>query len=388
MSLSTQQSEMPGTGSLCYVHEQPRVRIVFRQGGLYQVPAEVERLGWSRVLLIGGQPPQEQVGDELAEALGSLLAQRIVEVQQHVPLEQAQRVTEEARRLQIDGLVALGGGSAIGLAKAVALESAQPIMAVPTTYAGSEMTPIWGRTDSGTKVTGRNERVRPAVVVYDVNLTLGLPAGLTAVSALNALAHCVEASYAADASPVTRLIAQAGAEALSSALPATVEDGGDVSARERLLHGASLAGSALGAASMGVHHAVCHVLGGMFDLPHAETHAVVLPYAVAFNSVAARRRLRELSQALGISPDDYPGALWDLARTLGAPASLTALGLTPRDAEAAAARLSERGPANPRPVDTAGARQLLAAALSGARPAAQSPALVASPTSTAPRYCP
>jgi maleylacetate reductase len=375
MSLSSQRSEVPGTGPLCYVHEQPRVRIVFQRGGLHQVPAEVERLGWSRVLLIGGQPPQEQVGDDLAEALGPLLAHRIVEVRQHVPVEQAQRAAEEARWSRIDGLVALGGGSAIGLAKAVALEGGQPVMAVPTTYAGSEMTPIWGRTESGTKVTGRDERVRPAVVVYDVNLTLGLPAGLTAVSALNALAHCVEASYAADASPVTGLLAHAGAQALSSALPAAVGDGGDVSAREQLLHGASLAGSALGAASMGVHHAVCHVLGGMFNLPHAETHAVVLPYAVAFNSVAARPRLRELSQVLGVSPDDCAGALWDLARAVGAPSSLAALGLTPRDAEAAAVRLSERAPANPRPVDAAGARQLLAAALSGARPAAQSPAL-------------
>lgn len=359
-------------GPLAYVHEQHRVRVVFREGSLRQVPEEVERLGWPRVLLIGGQPPQERVGDDLAESLGSLLAHRIVNVRQHVPLEQAQQATEEARRQQVDGLVALGGGSAVGLAKAIALESGLPILAVPTTYAGSEMTPVWGRTDSGTKVTGRSERVRPVVVVYDVDLTLDLPAGLTAVSALNALAHCVEASYAADASPVTALIARAGAQSLCSALPAAVRDGGDRSARERLLHGASLAGAALGAASMGVHHAACHVLGGMFDLPHAETHAVVLPYAVAFNSAAARASLEELSHAIGVLPDDYAGALWDLGREVGAPPSLAALGLTQRDADAVADRLAARSPANPRPVDLTGARKLLAAALTGEHPSPRS----------------
>jgi maleylacetate reductase len=353
---------------LDYVQEQPRVRIVFQQGGLTQVPAEVERLGWSRVVLIGGEPPQERVGDKLADALGRLLAYRIVEVRQHVPLEQARHATEQARRSGAEGLVAFGGGSAVGLAKAVALETGLPILAVPTTYAGSEMTPIWGRTDSGTKVTGRSERVRPVVVVYDVTLTLDLPARLTAVSALNALAHCVEASYAADASPVTRLIARAGAEALYSALPAAVRDGHDAHAREHLLHGASLAGTALGAARMGVHHAACHVLGGMFNLSHAETHAVMLPHAVAFNTVAARPQLGELAGALGVSPDNYAGMLWDLAREVGAPSSLAALGLATSDTDAAAARLAERAPVNPRPVDAAGARELLAAALAGERP--------------------
>lgn len=322
---------------LAYVHEQPRVRVLFEDGALGKVPDEVRRLGWRTVLLIGGQPPQENVGNQLADALDDVVGARIVDIQQHVPLPEAQQATAIATDIGADGLVALGGGSAVGLAKAVALDSGLPILAVPTTYAGSEMTPVWGRTDAGRKVTGRDERVRPVVVVYDPCLTLGLPPALTAVSALNALAHCVEAAYAGDASPLTRLVAAAGADALCGSLTAAVRDGDGLHARRALLHGASLAGTALGAASMGVHHATCHLLGGMLGLPHAETHAVVLPHAVAFNTAAVPERLAPLAKGLGVPVQHYAGALWDLARSVQAPRSLRQLGMAEQDLNKAAA---------------------------------------------------
>ncbi|MDF1506490.1 iron-containing alcohol dehydrogenase, partial [Roseisolibacter sp. H3M3-2] len=204
-----------------------------------------------------------------------------------------------ARALGADPLLAVGGGSAVGVAKAVALAGGPPVAAVPTTYSGSEMTPIWGLTRDGAKETGRDERVRPRAVLYDPLTTLDLPARVTGPSALNAAAHCVEALYAPDAGPVTALLAAEGLRAIAGALPGVLRAPADVAGRTALLYGAWLAGLALGASTMGVHHKLCHVLGGSFGLPHAETHAVVLPHAAAFNAGAAPEALRAAAGALG-----------------------------------------------------------------------------------------
>ncbi|GAA3742004.1 maleylacetate reductase [Salinactinospora qingdaonensis] len=352
-----------------FVQELPAVRIVLAAGARQRLPDEVARLGWRRVLLIGGADPLRSVGDEIATALGSAVVARIVDAAQHVPVATAQAAVTTARSAAVDGLVVLGGGSAIGLAKAVALDTGLPVLAVPTTYAGSEMTDIWGRTDQGRKTTGRTPAVRPTVVVYDVELTIGMPPALTAMSGLNALAHCVEAVYDSGAGPITRLLALEGVRLLGGWLPAAVTDGADRRARAEVLYGAHLAGTALGTARMGAHHALCHVLGGAFGLPHAETHAVVLPHAVAFNHSAARDALASVARALDAEPDDSAGALWDLGHQLNAPPSLAALGLNRDDALRAAAQLADHPVTNPRPIDSDSAQELVLAAYHGQRPA-------------------
>ncbi|GAA5119427.1 maleylacetate reductase [Haloechinothrix salitolerans] len=351
-----------------FVHEMPATRVVLAAGARNNVPDEVASLAWQRVLLIGGDEPLRAVGDEIAAALGPWVGARISDTAQHVPTAAATAATATARRIAADGLVALGGGSAIGLAKAVALDTGLRILAVPTTYAGSEMTDIWGRTDGGRKTTGRDPRVRPVAVVYDVELTTGMPAGLTAVSGLNALAHCVEAAYDAQASPITRLLAVEGARLLATWLPDAVADGRELRARAEVQYGAHLAGTALGAARMGVHHSLCHILGGTFGLPHAETHAVVLPYAVAFNQTAAQAALAPLAAALDVNDVGIAATLWDLGRKVGAPRSLAEFGLTAHDAVRAARHLAEHHISNPRPVDPEGARELVLAAYHGKRP--------------------
>jgi maleylacetate reductase len=348
------------------VQELPAGRVVFGPGALAQVPDEVGRLGGTAVLLIAGTT-QKAAADQVAAALGSRLAGRIGEVVQHVPEKLAEEALRLARAVSADALVCIGGGSATGLAKAVALQARVPILAVPTTYAGSEQTPIWGITAGGRKATGRHPAVRPRTVVYDPLLTLSLPPGFTAASGLNAAAHCVEALYADGAGPVTALFAEQGLRTLAASLPRCVEAPGDVDARGQALYGAWLAGLASDGAAMGVHHKLCHVLGGSFGLPHAEVHAAVLPHAAAFNTEAAPAALARAAGALGAT--DAPGGLWDLASRTGAPTSLHRLGLRAEDIEVAAELVAAAPPPNPRPVDAAGVAELLRAAYHGRRPA-------------------
>jgi maleylacetate reductase len=284
----------------------------------------------------------------------------------HVPVEVAERARAEALRLGVDGLVAVGGGSAIGLAKAVALTSGRPIVAVPTTYAGSEMTSIWGLTDGAVKRTGRDRRVLPASVVYDPGLTLGLPVGVSVTSGFNALAHAVEAMYAPDRTPVITLYAVEGVRSLVSALPQIASAATDLSARTTALYGAWLCGACLGATTMSLHHRLCHALGGTLDLPHAETHTVVLPHVLAFNQPAVPGVVARLASALGA--DDPAIALWDLAGALGAPRSLADLGLAERDLDRVAEQVTAAPYANPRPAGRADVTALLHDAWSGVRP--------------------
>lgn len=344
-------------------------RVVCEPGASGMLAAEVTRLGWHRVLLIGGGGSHRATGQLLADGLGPRLAARIDRPRQHVPQPDVDAAVLLCRSGDVDGLVALGGGSAIGLAKAVAAATGAGIVAIPTTYSGSEVTPIWGRTSAGRKVTGRDQAVVPRVVLYDVELTVTMPAALTGASALNALAHCVEAAYAADAGPLTVLAAVEGSRAIGAALPLVMAEPERLAPRSELLYGAWLAGAALAGAGMGVHHALCHVLGGMFDLPHAATHAAVLPYAVAFNAAAAATELAPVAAALGVEPPGCAARLWELGRLAGAPASLAQLGLDDAAADRAARELAARQPVNPRPVTLASARELLAAALAGGRPA-------------------
>jgi maleylacetate reductase len=289
----------------------------------------------------------------------------------HVPIETARAARERARELNADCYVAIGGGSTIGLGKAIALESGNPIVAVPTTYAGSEMTPIYGLTEDGVKKTGRDRRVLPRAVLYDPELTVSLPPNISGPSGINALAHCVEALYAEDANPVITLMAAEGIRVLSRSLPIVVQEPANLDARTDALYGSWLAGLCLGAVGMGIHHKLCHTLGGSFNLPHAEVHTVILPHAAAYNRQAAPEAMRLTAAALG--SDDAPGALFDLAVRIGAPRALKDIGM-PEDGLDRAARLATTNPYyNPRPVDYAGVRDLLEDAYRGRRPLQHTP---------------
>ncbi|MFD9443081.1 maleylacetate reductase [Streptomyces sp. NPDC060006] len=354
-----------------FTYEARPTRVVFRPGASVTATAgEVERLGLRRVLVVSGARGAD-TARTVADSLGPLCAGLHAEARMHVPVEVADRAVEAARAAGADGVVAVGGGSAIGLGKAMALRTGLPLIAVPSTYSGSEMTPVWGLTEQGAKRTGRDPSVLPRSVVYDPELTLSMPVPLSVTSGVNAVAHAVEALYAPDTSPLVSLMAEEGVRAMTSALVQVAASPMDPQARSRALYGAWLCGSCLGATTMGLHHKLCHVLGGTFGLPHAETHTVVLPYALAYNAPAAPEAVRVLDRAL--DTDDAPHALWALAGRLGAPRSLASLGLAEADLALAAERVAGQAYANPREVTHAGALTVLKAAHAGEDPRAALP---------------
>jgi maleylacetate reductase len=241
---------------LAFTYQALPSRIVFRVGAIGDLPDEVSKLG-SRALVLS-TPEQAELGSDVARRLGEHAAGVYDRAQMHVPIETANAARAVAKALGADCCVAVGGGSTIGLGKAIALEFGLPIVAVPTTYAGSEMTPIWGLTEGGIKRTGRDIRVLPKTVIYDPELTLSLPPQLSGVSGLNAIAHCVEALYARDANPIISLMAEEGIRALAAALPVIADSPANIEARSQALYGAWLAGAALGSVGMALHHKLCH----------------------------------------------------------------------------------------------------------------------------------
>jgi alcohol dehydrogenase class IV len=329
--------------------------VIFGAGCLAEVPGESARLG-SRVLLVAGRS-QTEAARALEAALGDAAAAAIVGVRQHVPLEDAEEARRVAKEARADCIVALGGGSAVGLAKAIALETPLPILAVPTTYAGSELTPIWGITDERGKTTGSDPAVAPRTVVYDPELTVDLPVPTSVASGLNAAAHCVEAFWTERANPVTEAVAEDGLRALARALRAVASSPRDMRARSEALQGAWLAGFALATAGTGLHHKLCHVLGGSFGLPHAETHAVLLPHVAALVLPDAAWAAPRIARALGT--DDAVDGLFALARELGAPSGLGELGFSEQDVDEAARLGATAAPAHPRPVSADELRGLL-----------------------------
>ncbi|MFH0519354.1 maleylacetate reductase [Streptomyces sp. M41] len=356
------------TDVLDFSYESRPVRVVFRPGAAVSAtPDEVARLGLRRVLVVCGARGAD-TARAVADALGPACVGVHDRARMHVPAEVAGTAVRAARAAGADGCVAVGGGSSIGLGKAIALRGGLPLIAVPSTYSGSEMTPVWGLTEHGTKRTGRDPRVQPRSVVYDPELTLSLPVPLSVTSGVNALAHAVEALYAPDTSPLVRLMAEDGIRAMARALPEVAAEPASLGARGRALYGAWLCGSCLGATTMGLHHKLCHVLGGTFGLPHAETHTVVLPYVLAHNAPAAPDAVAAVARALDAV--DAPTALRDLSGRLGAPRSLAELGLAEADLSKAAALTAGQSYANPRPVTADGVLGLLRAAHEGTPPAA------------------
>jgi alcohol dehydrogenase class IV len=345
-----------------FTYETLPGRVIFGTGVISQLVEEIERLQKKRALLIVSGSAARLV-PMLTEQLGDLLAGVFGEVAQHIPASLIEKCLVVAHETNADCIVTLGGGSAIGLGKALALKTDVPIIAIPTTFSGSEMTPIYGITDAGRKQTGRDMRVLPRTVLYDPELVYSMPPFLAATSGMNALAHCVEALYGQLASPITNLLAEDGSRALAQGLPGIVQNPQNHESYDLALYGAYLAGSVLALVGTGLHHRICHVLGGSFGLPHAETHAVMLPYVTWYNSRATPEAMARLARALEV--EDAVKGSFDLAARLHTPHSLTELGLA-EDNLVEAARLVMQSPVwNPRPVSLTDLEQLLQAAYQG-----------------------
>jgi maleylacetate reductase len=341
-------------------------RVVFGVGTLPRVADEMNGLGLTRAFVLSDPHHASGGAARLMRALDKLGVQLSTDAVMHTPADVTERVMKKLVACNADCLVSLGGGSTIGLGKALALRTDLPQIVLPTTYAGSEATPILGETDGGKKTTIRSMKVLPEVIVYDVELTYGLPPGLSLVSGINAIAHAVEALYAREANPVISNLAEQGIAALGRALPRIVSNPADRDARSDALFGAWACGSCLGAVGMSLHHKLCHVLGGTFGLPHAETHTVILPHAAAYNAGAAPAALDRVARALGTH--DAPGALFDLAAMHGAPTSLRQIGMSASDLDKAADEALQSAYWNPRPIERGPIRALLDDAYFGRRP--------------------
>jgi maleylacetate reductase len=349
-----------------FVHDTLPQRVRFGSGAAAaNLRAEITTLDANAIMLIAAKP-ELHLADEIATDLP--VALRHDDVVMHVPVEVAERARAAATKNGIDALVSVGGGSTTGLAKAIALTSGLPIIAVPTTYAGSEATPVWGLTEGAKKTTGIDRRVLPKAIVYDATLTMSLPVDLSVASGLNALAHCVDSMWAPNADPINAALAAEGIRSLAAGLPKVVNDPMDLDGREHALYAAYLSAAAFASAGSGLHHKICHVLGGKYNLPHAQTHATVLPYVLAFNAPAAPDAERRIADAFAAAT--AIGGLVALKQELDAPHSLRDYGFTEDSIAAAAdAILPAVPPSNPRPVTAADLRTLLRAAWSGADPA-------------------
>jgi len=350
-----------------FTYEPVQGRVVFGVGTLAQLAGEVAQLGVRRAIVLS-TPGQRRLAEQAFDLLGPLAAGIYAGAVMHVPVETAEAACAAVTRMGGDVCVAIGGGSTIGLAKAIAREYGLPIVAIPTTYAGSEMTAIWGLTEAGIKRTGKDEQVRPRTVIYDPTLTLALPPTVAGPSGLNAMAHCVEALYAPDANPILKLMAEEGIRTLAESLPEVVRVPDDLDARTTALFGAWLASAALGGATLGLHHKLCHTLGGSFNLPHANVHAVILPHAAAYNAAAAPDALARVARAMAAS--DAPQAIFDLALALQVPTTLRAIGMREEDLDRAADLAVQSPYPNPAAVTREGVRRLLDDAFYGRRPTA------------------
>ena len=348
-----------------FVYQSSPSRVVFGAGALQHLAREIDALGARRALILS-TPGQAASAHRVAELLGDRAAGVFAKAAMHVPLEAAREAREEARRLGADCAVAIGSGSTTGLGKAIALDSGLPILAIPTTYASSEMTSIYGLTDGGVKKTGRDARVLPRTVIYDPELSLTLPLASTITSALNAIAHAAEGLYAHDANPIMSMMAEEGIRAAAAAVPRLASDLHDIGGRTDMLYAAWLCGTVLGAVSMGLHHKLCHTLGGSFNLPHAEVHTVILPHALAYNAAHAPEAMQRIARALGSA--SAAAGVFDLAQRHDAPTALKDIGMLADGLDRAADLAVQNQYPNPRPLERVAIRALLQRAFDGARP--------------------
>jgi len=340
-------------------------RVVFGSGTIARAAEEVRRLGHDKVFVLSTQH-QSDDAERLAQSLGDLSAGVFSGAVMHTPVEVTEQAIEVFRASGAGAVVSLGGGSTTGLGKAIAVRTRADQLVIPTTYAGSEMTDILGETANGEKTTRRSPDIRPETVIYDVDLTLSLPVGLTVTSAMNAIAHAMEALYAPDRNPVIELMCRDALREFRDGIPRLIEDPSDGAARAKALYAAWCCSTALGYVQMALHHKLAHVFGGSFDTPHAETHAILLPYTTAFNEQAVPDLLRPIAEAFG--GGSAGGGIWDFAQRVGSPLSLKDIGIGEADLDRATAIAVKNAYANPRPIDPQSIRELLQAAWDGRRP--------------------
>jgi alcohol dehydrogenase class IV len=341
------------------------MRVVFGAGTLARVPDELARLGISRALVLATPRQQAALGD-LAALTGARLAGVFGDAIVHTPLEVTDRAMQAVDELKPDGVLAIGAGAATGLSKAIALRTDLPQLILPTSYAGSEMTAVLGETREGVKTTQSSPKILPETVIYDVNLTLSMPPRFSVLSGFNAMAHALEALYARDRNPIVTLMAQEAIAKLAAALPEVSARPNDIGARTDALYGAWLSGVRLGSVGMALHHKLCHTVGALFDLPHAETHTVLLPHTIAYNEKAASEELGHAAAALGA--DDAASGVFELEKRLEMPLSLSEIGM-PEGGIERAAELAMKNPYwNPRPLEQDAICELLRRAWWGARP--------------------
>ncbi|KAF2152116.1 maleylacetate reductase [Myriangium duriaei CBS 260.36] len=269
----------------------------------------------------------------------------------HTPTHITDKALSYAKEVKADCVVSIGGGSTIGLGKAISIRTGLQHVCIPTTYAGSDQTPILGETEGGKKTTRSDPKILPGTVIYDVDLTLTLPPALSATSGVNAIAHAVEALYARNTNPVINLLALEGIKGLSSSLPEVVQNPHSQSARSSALYGAWLCGVCLGNVGMALHHKLCHTLGGSFNLPHAETHTIVLPHALAYNAPAIPEAMKKLAEALPSSDGDAIKGLNVLLEKLKVKRGLKEFGMKEEDVDKAVDIALGNPYWNPRPVE-------------------------------------
>ena len=348
-----------------FTYSASPMRVVFGAGTVSRVPDELARLGISRALVLA-TPRQQAVLGDIAALTASRMAGVFGDAVVHTPIAVTERAMQAVHELKPDGILAIGAGAATGLSKAIALRTDLPQLILPTSYAGSEMTAVLGETSDGVKTTQSSSKILPEAVIYDVNLTLSMPPRFSVLSGLNAMAHAIEALYARDSNPVISLLAQEAIAKLAVALPEVSARPNDIGARTDALYGAWLAGVCLGSVGMALHHKLCHTVGALFDLPHAETHAVLLPHTIAYNTPAAPEALGRAASALGAS--DAAAGVFELEQRLGMPLSLAEIGM-PEDGIERAAELAVKNPYwNPRAIEQSAIRKLLRRAWSGERP--------------------
>jgi len=348
-----------------FTYSTSPIRVVFGSGTVSRIPDELARLGISRALVLATPRQQAALGD-IAALTGARIAGVFGGAIVHTPLEVTDSAMQAVDELKPDGILAIGAGAATGLSKAIALRTDLPQLVVPTSYAGSEMTAVLGETREGVKTTQSSPKILPEAVIYDVDLTLSMPPRFSMLSGFNAMAHALEALYARDSNPIITLMAQEAIAKLATALPEVNARPSDIAARTDALYGAWLSGVCLGSVGMALHHKLCHTVGALFDLPHAETHTVLLPHTIAYNTPAASEVLGRAASALGAG--DAATGVFELEKRLGMPLSLREIGM-PEDGIDRAAELATKSPYwNPRPLEQDAIRDLLRRAWWGARP--------------------
>jgi len=349
-----------------FVYKANPARVVFGSGTISKLPGEIDHFAIKRALIIA-TPQQKGQAEEIAGMLSGRSVGVFSGARMHTPLSVTREALDVVKNLGVDGVISVGGGSTIGLGKAISIRTSLPHIAVPTTYAGSEVTPILGETEDGKKVTRSDPRILPNSVLYDVDMTLTLPVSISVTSGFNAMAHAVEALYARESNPVISLLAEKGIGSIYRSLPRIKQDPFDVGARSQMLYGAWLCGVCLGSVGMALHHKLCHTLGGMFDLPHAELHTAILPHALYYNASAAPEAVAAITSA--IEEEDAPYALYESASRLGATMSVASLGMPENCIERVVEQVLANPYWNPRELESSGLGILLRNAFHGTPPA-------------------